>query len=120
MASTAMTELASDKREPVQSGTMNVAANSPQPGGPEPAGPYPDGLNPGDPNPGGIDTLPLLLASIERHQQHLITLINSYRQAGVYERQIDAALCGLMESYKEELLVAIRAMMPTHNQSGYR
>ena len=52
-----------------------------------------------------------LLASVHRHQTHLAALIVSLRAAGVDEEMVDASIRTLVDSYANDLTVAIRAMM---------
>lgn len=51
-----------------------------------------------------------LRASVARHQENLLRLMESLRAAGMEEAQIEAAVTTLIESYKRELLEAIRAL----------
>ena len=57
-----------------------------------------------------------LLASVQRHQTHLAELIVSLRAAGLDEDVVDASIRTLVDSYADDLTVAIRAMMkaPDH------
>jgi len=52
-----------------------------------------------------------LLASVLRHQAHLAALIESLRAAGVDETMVEASVRTLMDSYAQDLTVAIRTMM---------
>lgn len=52
-----------------------------------------------------------LLDSVDRHQVHLAALISSLRLAGLDEATVDASIRTLIDSYAEELTVAIHAMM---------
>lgn len=65
--------------------------------------------NPYDPFE-GLDIPPALEASFQRHRQHLADLVVSLRQAGVSEEQIEVSVNVIVESYKGELLHAIKAM----------
>lgn len=58
----------------------------------------------------GVEIPPALEASFQRHRQHLADLVVSLRQAGVSEEQIEASVSGIVESYKVELIHAIKAM----------
>lgn len=51
-----------------------------------------------------------LEASLQRHRKHLADLVASLRQAGVSEEQIELSVNVIVESYKGELLNAIKAM----------
>lgn len=53
---------------------------------------------------------PELRASVARHQENLLRLMASLRAAGMDEAQIEAALTTLVDSYKRELLEAIRTL----------
>jgi len=48
--------------------------------------------------------------SVARHQENLLRLMESLRAAGMEEAQIEAAVTTLIDSYKQELLEAIRAL----------
>lgn len=54
---------------------------------------------------------PTLLASVERHQEHLKALITSMRAAGMKGDAIDASVRILVDSYADELTAAIHNMM---------
>ena len=54
---------------------------------------------------------PELRASVQRHQAHLAALVDSLRAAGVDEGTIEASVRQLVESYGEELAVALRAFV---------
>lgn len=53
---------------------------------------------------------PELRASVARHQENLLRLIESLRAAGMQEAEIESALSTLIDSYKHELLEAIRSL----------
>ncbi len=52
----------------------------------------------------------ILRASVERHQANLARLLQSLRAAGMDEAQIESAVAIVIDSYKIELLQAIRAL----------
>lgn len=52
-----------------------------------------------------------LLDSVHRHQTHLAALVVSFRAAGLKEEMVDASVRSLVDSYANELTIAIRAMM---------
>jgi hypothetical protein len=52
-----------------------------------------------------------LLDSVNRHQAHLAALIASLQAAGLQEDMIDASVRTLVDSYANELTIAIRAMV---------
>lgn len=52
-----------------------------------------------------------LLASVSRHQKNLATLIGSLRAAGLGEDMVEASVRTLVQSYAEELTLAIRSML---------
>ncbi|UAJ12314.1 hypothetical protein [Polymorphobacter megasporae] len=54
---------------------------------------------------------PELRASVQRHQKHLGVLVVSLRAAGIDEGTIEASVRQLVESYGEELTVAMRAFV---------
>ena len=58
-----------------------------------------------------LEIPPELLSSVLRHQTHLSTLIASLRAAGLEEKVVDASIRTLVDSYAEDLTVAIHAMM---------
>ncbi|RXD03834.1 hypothetical protein EQZ23_16210 [Sphingomonas sp. UV9] len=57
-----------------------------------------------------------LLDSVRRHQSHLASLVASLRAAGLSEDMVDASVRTLVDSYAEELTVAVRGLMkaPPH------
>lgn len=61
-------------------------------------------------DPSAMQIPPELQASVARHQENLLRLMESLRAAGMEEAQIEAALTTLIDSYKHELLEAIRAL----------
>lgn len=66
------------------------------------------------PTPSTAESLEIpaeLLASVHRHQAHLFALIASLRAAGLGEDIVDASIRTLVDSYADDLTVAIRAMM---------
>ena len=52
-----------------------------------------------------------LLDSVVRHQTHLAALISSLRDAGLDEQTVETSVRTLVDSYADELTVAIRGMM---------
>lgn len=52
-----------------------------------------------------------LLDSVARHQAHLAALIASLRAAGLQEDMVEASVRTLVDSYADELTVAIRGMV---------
>lgn len=57
-----------------------------------------------------------LLESVRRHQSHLSALIVSLRAAGLDDDVVDASVRTLVDSYADDLTVAIRTMMKeSHN-----
>ncbi|PSJ36252.1 hypothetical protein [Allosphingosinicella deserti] len=54
---------------------------------------------------------PELQQSVERHQRHLAALVGSLRAAGVGEEMIEASVHQLLDSYRNELTDAMRAMV---------
>ncbi len=63
-----------------------------------------------------LEIPPQLLESVLRHQSHLASLVTSLRAAGLGEDVVEASVRTLVDSYAEDLTVAIRAMMkePQH------
>lgn len=57
-----------------------------------------------------------LLDSVRRHQSHLASLVASLRAAGLSEDMVDSSVRTLVDSYAEELTVAVRGLMkaPPH------
>jgi hypothetical protein len=67
-----------------------------------------------DPTPSGAEPLeipPELLESVMRHQVHLVALIASMRAAGLQEDMVDISVRTLIDSYADELTIAIRGMV---------
>ncbi|MFD1949201.1 hypothetical protein ACFSGX_00295 [Sphingomonas arantia] len=48
-----------------------------------------------------------LLASVNRHQAHLLALIESLRAAGLHEDVVESSVRTLVDSYADELTVVI-------------
>jgi hypothetical protein len=64
------------------------------------------------PNPFADLEVPVALQdSLERHREDLAQLVRNLKSAGVSEEQIDTSVTVLVESYRQELLRAIRLMM---------
>lgn len=63
-----------------------------------------------------LEIPPELMDSVHRHQAHLSALIASLRAAGLDEDVVDASVRALVDSYADDLTVAIRSMMrePRH------
>ena len=57
-----------------------------------------------------------LMESVGRHQIHLAALIASLQAAGLQEDMVEASVRTLVDSYADELTVAVRGMMkePRH------
>jgi hypothetical protein len=70
-----------------------------------------DSLVAAHPHPFNIAIPAVFRASVERHQANLARLLQSLRAAGMDEAQIDAAVTVVVDSYKHELLQAIRTLM---------
>ena len=71
--------------------------------------PSPDQLLQSDPF-AGLDVPPQLEDSIARHRQHLAELVHTMKTAGISEQQIEQSVTVLIDSYKTELLAAIRSI----------
>jgi len=54
---------------------------------------------------------PELLASVERHHEHLAALVASLRAAGVDEALVETSVLQLVESYSLELTAAMKSMV---------
>ncbi len=52
-----------------------------------------------------------LQQSLGRHRENLARLISNLKSAGLDEQQIDVSVSVIVESYKEELLRAIKALV---------
>ena len=63
----------------------------------------------------GIDIPPPLQASLRRHREHLARLVANLRSVGLDQASIEASVSVIVESYRTELLGAIRSMMETGN-----
>ena len=70
-----------------------------------------DQLQPPPTSAPSLEIPPQLLESVLRHQSHLSALITSLRAAGLGEDVVDASVRTLVDSYADDLTVAIRAMM---------
>jgi|GEM_PF-6448465 len=58
-----------------------------------------------------IDVPPELLPSVSRHRANLARLVEVLKTAGVEDTQIEASVNGVVASYRDELLQAIKALM---------
>ena len=54
---------------------------------------------------------PELQESVQRHQRHLAALVESLRAAGLGDEVIEESVGQLLESYRQELTAAMRALM---------
>ncbi len=52
-----------------------------------------------------------LQESLQRHRENLATLVTNLQSVGVHESQIEASVSVIVDSYKQELLRAIKAMV---------
>ncbi len=52
-----------------------------------------------------------LQESMRRHRANLVTLVTNLQSMGVGESQIEASVSVIVDSYKEELLRAIKVMV---------
>ncbi len=52
-----------------------------------------------------------LQESLQRHRENLARLVTSLQSVGVSETQIEASISVVVDSYKEELCRAIKAMV---------
>ena len=52
-----------------------------------------------------------LQESLQRHRENLAGLVANLQSVGVSEAQIEASISVIVESYKEELLRAIKVMV---------
>ena len=52
-----------------------------------------------------------LQQSLARHRDHLAQFVMSLRSAGLSETQIEMSVSVMVESYKQELLLAIKALV---------
>ena len=60
---------------------------------------------------GTVEIPPELRVSVQRHEQHLAQLVGTLRAAGMDAALIDASVRKLVDSYREELMAAIRALV---------
>ena len=58
-----------------------------------------------------IDIPDALQESLHRHRENLATLVANLQLVGVSESQIEASISVIVDSYKEELLRAIKVMV---------
>ena len=70
-----------------------------------------DQLQPRPTSAAPLEIPPPLLESVLRHQSHLSALVTSLRAAGLGEDVVDASVRTLVDSYADDLTIAIRAMM---------
>ena len=49
--------------------------------------------------------------SVQRHQRHLMALVESLRAAGVGDDVIEASVSQLLDSYRNELTAAMRTLV---------
>ena len=71
-------------------------------------------INELDPTPTAAEPLDIpaeLLDSVMRHQSHLASLLASLRAAGLPEDMVESSIRTLVDSYADELTVAVRGMM---------
>jgi len=54
---------------------------------------------------------PELLASVERHHEHLAALVASLRAAGISEALVETSVHQLVDSYSAELIAAMKSMV---------
>lgn len=52
-----------------------------------------------------------LQESLQRHRENLAMLVTNLQSVGVHESQIEASVSVIVDSYKQELLRAIKAMV---------
>jgi hypothetical protein len=57
----------------------------------------------------------VLQQSLARHRENLARLVVSLQSAGLNDQQIETSVSVMVESYKEELLRAIRALVEVHH-----
>ena len=58
-----------------------------------------------------LDVPEALQDSLQRHRENLGQLVRSLHSAGLNDQQIEASVSLIVESYKEELLRAIKALV---------
>ena len=59
----------------------------------------------------GLEVPEALQSSLQRHRANLVQLVKSLYSAGLNDEQIEASVSVIVESYKEELLRAIKALV---------
>jgi hypothetical protein len=59
----------------------------------------------------GLEIPAELRASVQRHEQHLAQLVSTLRAAGLDAATIDASVRQLVDSYREELITAVRSLV---------
>ncbi|MGK6321753.1 hypothetical protein ACMGDM_01565 [Sphingomonas sp. DT-51] len=67
-----------------------------------------------EPTPSNAEPLEIpgeLLASVNRHQANLAALVASLRAAGVQEQMVESSVRTLVDSYADELTMAIRELV---------
>lgn len=70
-----------------------------------------DQLNPSPTFASAVDIPAELMDSVIRHQAHLAELIATLRGAGVSEEMVEASVRTLVDSYADELTIAIRGIV---------
>ena len=59
----------------------------------------------------GLEVPEALQSSLQRHRENLVQLVRCLHSAGLDDQQIEASVSVIVESYKEELLRAIKALV---------
>jgi hypothetical protein len=59
----------------------------------------------------GIDIPPALQASVRRHQENLAQLAKNLQKMGLSLEKVEESINMLVETYRSELLGAVRALM---------
>ncbi|MBW4024388.1 MAG: hypothetical protein HIU92_14900 [Proteobacteria bacterium] len=70
------------------------------------------------PQPAGLEIPPVLRDSVARHQANLLRLLESFRAAGMDDAQIEPAVTVVIDSYRRELLDAIRSLAAARDGAG--
>lgn len=63
----------------------------------------------------GLEVPAALQNSLQRHRENLGQLVRSLHSVGLNDQQIEASVSVIVESYKEELLRAIKTLVEVHH-----
>jgi hypothetical protein len=70
------------------------------------------------PHPIDIDIPDALRPSVRRHQDNLMRLITTCRTAGIADREIEDSVTTVINSYRDELIAAIKQLSTPPTPTG--